>query len=325
MEDAHLSEVSLDGPGSGLFGVFDGHGGREVAQFVAKHIKETLTQLEEYKQGQMERALERCYVRLDDLMRQEEHRRELADLKASDDEDSGGVSMNQQIIRMVREQLAAQMGEEDGERDITLSMDPAALGRAGDDDADAAMEDDASGDATSAGCTAVCALVHKGVLYVANAGDSRAVLCRNGVAVAMSHDHKPNDEVELARITKAGGMVVDGRVNGSLNLSRALGDLEYKQSGELPPEEQMVTAFPEIMRQPLQPGDEFIILACDGIWDVLENQQAVDFVRERLRVGKAPRVICEELCDHCLAPDTKGTGKGCDNMTAMVVQLKKIN
>lgn len=79
-------------------------------------------------------------MRLDDLMRQEEHRRELADLKASDDEDSGGVSMNQQIIRMVREQLAAQMGEEDGERDITLSMDPAALGRAGDDDADAAME-----------------------------------------------------------------------------------------------------------------------------------------------------------------------------------------
>lgn len=107
-------------------------------------------------------------------------------------------------------------------------------------------QDDASGDATSAGCTAVCALVHKGVLYVANAGDSRAVLCRNGVAVAMSHDHKPNDEVELARITKAGGMVVDGRVNGSLNLSRALGDLEYKQSGELPPEEQMVTAFPEV-------------------------------------------------------------------------------
>ncbi|KAL4514291.1 hypothetical protein Ndes2526A_g04006 [Nannochloris sp. 'desiccata'] len=175
----------------------------------------------------------------------------------------------------------------------------------------------------AAGCTAVCAMVRNGDLIVANAGDSRCVLSRNGQAVALTQDHKPMDPEEYDRIIKAGGFVADGRVNGSLNLSRALGDLEYKQSKNLPPEAQMVTAFPEIRSEKLQPGtDEFLILACDGIWDVLTNQEAVDFVRERLLAGKTPKQICEEACDHCLAPDTSGCGKGCDNMSIVVSVFK---
>jgi len=175
----------------------------------------------------------------------------------------------------------------------------------------------------AAGCTAVCAMVRNGDLVVANAGDSRCVLSRSGQAVALTQDHKPMDREEYDRIIKAGGFVADGRVNGSLNLSRALGDLEYKQSKDLPPEAQMVTAFPEIRSEKLQPGaDEFLILACDGIWDVLTNQEAVDFVRERLLAGKTPKQICEEACDHCLAPDTNGCGKGCDNMSIVVSMFK---
>eukprot|EP00887_Chlorella_sp_A99_P005127 scaffold25.g5127.t1 len=182
-----------------------------------------------------------------------------------------------------------------------------------------------------AGCTAVCAVVRGNELYVANAGDSRCVLCRNGTALAMSTDHKPTDAEEYDRIIKAGGFVADGRVNGSLNLSRAIGDLEYKQTkashacvlgSEVGPGEQMVTAMPEVRKEALQPGDAFLILACDGIWDVLTNQEAVDFVVERLAAGKSPKAICEEICDHCLAPDTGGCGKGCDNMSVQVVLLK---
>lgn len=71
---------------------------------------------------------------------------------------------------------------------------------------------------------------------------------------------------------QAGGFVAEGRINGSLNLSRALGDMEYKQSRDLGPHAQMVTAVPEVRHLPLEPGDEFLILACDGIWDVLSNQ-----------------------------------------------------
>jgi serine/threonine protein phosphatase PrpC len=138
----------------------------------------------------------------------------------------------------------------------------------------------------------------------------------------MTQDHKPTDAEEHERITKAGGFIADGRVNGSLNLSRALGDMEYKRTKDLPPQRQMVTANPEVRTLKLEQGDEFLILACDGIWDVLTNQEAVDFVRVRLQRGMEPRAICEAMCDECLAPDTDGCGKGCDNMSAMVVVLK---
>lgn len=66
---------------------------------------------------------------------------------------------------------------------------------------------------------------------------------------------------------------MDGRVNGSLNLSRAIGDMEYKQTGHLSAAEQAVTAFPDVRQIQLGPSFEFMILACDGIWDVLSNQQ----------------------------------------------------
>ena len=79
-----------------------------------------------------------------------------------------------------------------------------------------------------AGCTAVFAYISGSTLYVANAGDSRCVLGRGGKAVQMSFDHKPEDAPELARIEAAGGMVTEGRVNGNLNLSRCIGDFEYK-------------------------------------------------------------------------------------------------
>lgn len=118
------------------------------------------------------------------------------------------------------------------------------------------------------GCTANVAIIREGILYVANVGDSRCVLSSNGEAVEMSTDHKPEDEIERDRITKAGGTIsVDGRVNNGLNLSRAIGDHSYKTNKELPPEEQMISAKPDVRTHKIDPEkDEFVFLACDGIW-----------------------------------------------------------
>eukprot|EP01055_Gregarina_sp_Pseudo9_P000137 Gregarina_sp_Pseudo_9__136@NODE_1094_length_1881_cov_24_000000_g1023_i0_p1_GENE_NODE_1094_length_1881_cov_24_000000_g1023_i0NODE_1094_length_1881_cov_24_000000_g1023_i0_p1_ORF_typecomplete_len564_score143_28PP2C/PF00481_21/2_8e09PP2C/PF00481_21/5_8e51PP2C_2/PF13672_6/0_017PP2C_2/PF13672_6/5_9e10SpoIIE/PF07228_12/6_4e08_NODE_1094_length_1881_cov_24_000000_g1023_i0971788 len=165
-------------------------------------------------------------------------------------------------------------------------------------------------------------------LVTANAGDSRCVLCRKGEAISMSEDHKPGLVVENNRIVKAGGTVIGGRVDGNLNLSRTIGDLFYKNNKDLKAEEQKITAFPDVRVIPVTKDDEFVILACDGIWDCVSNQEAVDFVKDRLgdsanetKLSK----ICEELCDHCLAEnpmDSEG-GIGCDNMTCIVVLLNE--
>ena len=100
-----------------------------------------------------------------------------------------------------------------------------------------------------AGATAIVAVIVGRTLTVANAGDSRAVLCRAGTATALSFDHKPTQERELNRIIKAGGFVnTFGRVNGNLNLSRSLGDLKYKQVPGIPPAQQMISAEPDVLQ-----------------------------------------------------------------------------
>lgn len=141
-----------------------------------------------------------------------------------------------------------------------------------------------------------------GRLVVANAGDSRAVLCRaNGATHALSEDHKPNSAIERGRIESAGGFIreVNGhfRINGNLNLSRAIGDLKYKQDESLPVEAQIITAEPDIVVVNLREDDEFMVLACDGVWDLMSNEECVAFVRERIQSGMKLSTIAEEVSE----------------------------
>ncbi|SOV23460.1 protein phosphatase PPM2 [Plasmodium sp. DRC-Itaito] len=136
--------------------------------------------------------------------------------------------------------------------------------------------------AYSCGSTALVAVILKGYLIVANAGDSRAIVCFNGNSLGMSTDHKPHLQTEEARIKKAGGYIANGRVDGNLNLTRAIGDLHYKRDPFLPQKDQKISAFPEITCVTLTPEDEFLFLACDGIWDCKDGQDVVGFVKTRL-------------------------------------------
>lgn len=130
--------------------------------------------------------------------------------------------------------------------------------------------DNSNGDedtiSSSTGCTANVLLITPQRYYVANAGDSRSVLSRSGKAIALSEDHKPESEVEKNRITKAGGNIMNGRVNGGLNLSRSLGDFFYKRDKNLPFDEQLIISKPDVTVVERSKDDEFIIMGCDGIW-----------------------------------------------------------
>ncbi len=134
------------------------------------------------------------------------------------------------------------------------------------------------GGRSMAGCTATVVLITPQEIYCANAGDSRTVLSKAKKACDLSVDHKPNDREEKRRIEQAGGFVQEDRVNGMLALSRALGDFEYKSNNLLKPKDQAVTAYPDIKCLPIQSDCEFILLACDGIWDVKTSQQAIDYL-----------------------------------------------
>lgn len=100
-------------------------------------------------------------------------------------------------------------------------------------------------------------VIRQRVLYTANVGDARIILCRKGKALRLSYDHKGSDENEGKRVANAGGLILNNRVNGVLAVTRALGDNYMKD---------LVTGHPYTTETVIQPGmDEFIILACDGV------------------------------------------------------------
>lgn len=149
------------------------------------------------------------------------------------------------------------------------------------------------------------------LLVVANAGDCRAVLCRRGKAIEMSRDHKPLCTKEKKRIEASGGYIYDGYLNGQLNITRALGDwhMEGMKGGDGGP----LSAEPELMSTTLMEEDEFLIIGCDGIWDVFRSQNAVDFARRRLQEHNDPALCSKDLVDEALKR------KSGDNLAAVVV------
>lgn len=171
--------------------------------------------------------------------------------------------------------------------------------------------------ADHSGSTAVTAFVTPTHYVIANCGDSRCVLARgDGRGVWASEDHKPTLEGERKRIEAAGGTVSMRRVNGDLAVSRALGDYLYKQVAGFPAEKQQVSCEPEVTVLKREDKDDYLILACDGIWDVMTNEDCVQFVRSKVRQGETDLgAICEMIADHCLGLNSR------DNMTCCIVEL----
>lgn len=175
--------------------------------------------------------------------------------------------------------------------------------------ADLALADECTV-STSSGTTALTALVFGRILLVANAGDCRAVLCRKGEALEMSQDHRPIYAVECRRIEESGGYIDDGYLNGVLSVSRALGDWDMKLPRGSP---SPLIAEPEFRQVVLTEDDEFLIIGCDGIWDVMSSQHAVSVVRRGLRRHDDPERCARELVMEALRLNTF------DNLTVIVV------
>ena len=302
MEDAHLH--SLNHSNLDIFGVFDGHGGKEVSNFVKNHFIQEFMNNQNTKYENIPNSLIETFLKMDELMKSPKGKEELTELnKISKEEDDEQDKKN----------------KKNNEKDFYKYLDPKNA-----EDCDIA---------NITGCTACVSVINEKNkrMYFANAGDSRAVICKNGIGYQMSHDHKPDSAKEKNRIYKSGGWVNEGRIKGNLNLSRSLGDFEYKQDKNLNPKDQMITAYPEINIEIIDDTCEFIIIACDGIWDCLTPQAACDYVRNRLydqETGlpknniKISKII-EEMMDSIITDDIQNeNGIGSDNMTCIVIQFK---
>mmetsp|Transcript_12533 Transcript_12533/g.17119 ORF Transcript_12533/g.17119 Transcript_12533/m.17119 type:complete len:315 (+) Transcript_12533:79-1023(+) len=237
MEDRYVTISSLI-PGSAhdasFLAVYDGHGGREAADYAAETLhKNLMTELQapggiQTDMGGAETAIENAYLSTDKQM------------KLCVPQSCGTTAVTALVVRGKQAGVSSSAGGGEGAR----------------------------------------------VLYVANVGDARAVLCRNMEpnkttgqveAERMSVDHKPGDPDEKLRIEQAGGAVINHRVLGVLAVSRALGDHELKSLVSGKP-------FVRMVDLPGTKGQGLLILACDGIFDVMSDRETIEFVIGKYKV-----------------------------------------
>lgn len=193
----------------------------------------------------------------------------------------------------------------------------------------------------NSGSTAVVVIIFKDYIITANTGDSRGILSRRGNVKPLSFDHKPKNLGELMRIHNDGGYVSQNRVNSILALSRAFGDFNFKlhnsnnhgrfhlskkskRVGLTAPEEFQVTVEPDIIFQRIDAkNDEFLVVACDGIWDCYKPRDLLELIRHQLSLGKKLTEINEIVLDNCIGMANTVTGIGFDNMTIIIIALHK--
>ncbi|KAJ0259480.1 PPM-type phosphatase domain-containing protein [Hirschfeldia incana] len=167
---------------------------------------------------------------------------------------------------------------------------------------------------SAGGACCLTALVFNGELAVSNVGDCRAVVSRNGVAEALTTDHSPDQEHELRRIRASGGYVdcCHGvwRIQWTLAVSRAIGDQNLKE---------WVIAEPETRTLKIKPELEFLILASDGLWDTVTNQEAVDVVRPYCIGVENPKTLpaCKKLAE------LSATRGSLDDISVIIIQLQQ--
>eukprot|EP00128_Syssomonas_multiformis_P002156 Colp12_sorted_trinity150504_noHs@34718 len=245
MEDEHTivedlnSLLKLEGyPPQAFFAVYDGHGGREAAEYAQAHLHFNIAKQESFSTD-------------------------------------------------VTQALVAGF----------LETDAAFLARA--------TRQDVSG-----GATCVTALLRGNNLYISWLGDSQAMLCKGGEAIDLLCPHKPEREDEKRRIEEAGGVVVwygTWRVNGVLSVARAIGDRHLKS---------LVIGRPDVAHFELEGDEQYMVLACDGLWDVMSSQDVVQFVAGYMMRSGTGQGVSQALVQHALSLGS------CDNISVVVVFLK---
>eukprot|EP00929_Paragymnodinium_shiwhaense_P083798 TRINITY_DN44768_c0_g1_i1.p1 TRINITY_DN44768_c0_g1~~TRINITY_DN44768_c0_g1_i1.p1 ORF type:complete len:475 (-),score=102.41 TRINITY_DN44768_c0_g1_i1:75-1499(-) len=295
MEDAHVVELlkSVAFPDVAIFAVLDGHGGKDVSE-LASHLL--------------------C----------QEIRAAAEELQVSEDRDSSKEVEKDGKRRSQEEAVSLEQALRVALPRLDEELRRGALGLG-------SMLPGLLHPFCGMGSTAVVAAVDlkSREVVVANVGDSRAILIRNGKALALSEDHKPENPKERHRIQQAGGRVVKcgscHRVDGNLNLSRALGDFYLKANHELPADKQKVSAFPDTTRTKFKGGpNELLLVACDGLFERMSNQDVADLVWPRIKRGMPLKQVAEELLKACCARAGRNgqpIEPGTDNESVIFVKL----
>ena len=323
-------------PPLAYFGVYDGHNGSECAQWLARRLHVHLARAEGFSSDPAA-ALVRAFLHSDRVFLRKQAEAERASREAveaasrlpvSGGGGGGGTSGGGGDGRLAAALAAAEEFKFSGATAVSMLVREEVVPRADvEDDCEEEQEeeeeeaavaaDNGSGSASEGGSDGG-RVVTAARLYIAHVGDCRAVLSHRGRAVDLTLDHKPSTRPdEVARIAAAGGWTHNGRLHGVLAVSRAFGDAEHKslkeRFWECDFKADPLIAEPDIRIHTVRRADEFVVLACDGVFDVMSSQMVVNFVRRKLRGHRDVQCAAEQLVAKAIALNSV------DNVSAFVV------
>lgn len=370
MEDAHNVRINEDET-IAVFGVFDGHGGKQCAEYLAEHLpKYIFRQLIRKRSKSRNRSHNNDYTHSHSHKYQHQPQHQHQHNNSNSNSQQRAQLLNGEVLRLLKHSFF--------KTDHELSNYDNFI---------------------NCGSTGTILVIIDKKLYVANTGDSRCIISTSaGAAKSLSYDQKPNIMGERVRIENSNGYIVNGRINEILALSRAFGDFKFKipyltatnnnyiidnikrqveerdkersnkkaqqqqkqekeeEEGRndpqpqgsstssslskhkvqkdrqslgsheyihIPPESFQVTVEPDILIFDMneQPTPEFIVMACDGIWDCFKNDQLVKLIRDKLVLGWKLNKIVEYILNDSLTMANNYTGIGFDNMTLIIIAL----
>ena len=318
-EDTCIIQTELHGgdsaqilPDHALFAVFDGHGTSFASEYASDHFVSTFCNQQSF--------VEYSKRLLDDTPKKSRSRPKKCNTPKHINDTELLQDAIESTMLLIDAQMLEKMNRIKEKNDISI---------------------DGEFDVSDSGTTAIIILLTPDHIICANLGDSRAMLKRGDKGnahstMSLSTDHKPSNEGEGARICKAGGIVLGGKIDARLAVSRGLGDFDFKHQQSIieaatildksdttpsddyvKPEDQMVSPVPETIVLPRDDAnDKFLVLATDGIWDVVSNDKCANLISSIFEEGEQNVALaCEELLDHCYA---KGS---LDNMTAILIRF----
>ena len=329
MEDTYLCQLDIECPRNPddidvnlndepikahIFGVFDGHGGIEIAQYVKDNFVNVLINTDEFKKEKYEDALKKAFETIDQTLKdnKEETRQQLKKIQE--------IEREKELLnkKPVENDLS---DKEQNDLEVFKSiLNPRKL-----DNCNISM---------FTGTTACVCLIIENTIYIANAGDSRCVIIKkekNYKIDMQTKDHRLVDPDEKRRIEVDDGFVdnSNSRLNGVLSLSRSIGDLEYKKREWHKPEDQIITCKPDIYKKKISEV-AYILLGTDGVWEFFKNDKEIMDYNAKIfnekdegesTLAESIQTLFEELLD---IEDIKTNTKiGLDNMTMIAIKIKQ--
>ena len=329
MEDTYLCQLDIECPRNPddidvnlndepikahIFGVFDGHGGIEIAQYVKDNFVHVLINTDEFKKEKYEDALKKAFETIDQTLKDntEETRKQLKKIQE--------IERKKELLnkKPIENDLS---DKEQNDLEVFKSiLNPRKL-----DNCNISM---------FTGTTACVCLIIENTIYIANAGDSRCVIIKkeeNYKIDMQTKDHRLVDPDEKRRIEVDDEFVdnSNSRLNGVLSLSRSIGDLEYKKREWHKPEDQIITCKPDIYKKTISEV-AYILLGTDGVWEFFKNDKEIMDYNAKIfnekdegesTLAESIQTLFEELLD---IEDIKTNKKiGLDNMTMIAIKIKQ--